>query len=77
MTYEYDWKPFMQYGWACPGCGAVNAPWISQCCCRKPEEYKITCTDNTTYSVSNKSTPNTSTTINNPNIPYTYTMEKL
>jgi DNA-directed RNA polymerase subunit RPC12/RpoP len=29
------------YGWVCPKCGQVNAPWISTCSCSK--KWKITC----------------------------------
>ena len=27
-------KPPVQYGWVCPKCGRVNAPWVSQCGCQ-------------------------------------------
>ena len=26
-------EPIMTYGWVCPVCGKVNAPWASQCTC--------------------------------------------
>ena len=26
-------KPFGGYGWVCPRCGKVNAPWKSECDC--------------------------------------------
>ena len=29
-------KPLRQYGWVCPICGRVNAPWMSSCSCRIP-----------------------------------------
>ena len=27
-------EPIMTYGWVCPVCGKVNAPWTSQCTCK-------------------------------------------
>ena len=27
-------EPIMTYGWVCPVCGKVNAPWASQCTCK-------------------------------------------
>lgn len=32
-TYTVNSKPPIEYGWACPRCGRVNAPWKSQCDC--------------------------------------------
>ena len=26
-------EPIITYGWVCPVCGKVNAPWASQCTC--------------------------------------------
>ena len=34
----------IQKGWVCPLCGRANAPWVAQCSC-KPQEVKITHTD--------------------------------
>ena len=31
-TYKSS-SPPMEYGWACPRCGRINAPWKSQCDC--------------------------------------------
>lgn len=31
-TYKSS-PPSMEYGWACPRCGRINAPWKSQCDC--------------------------------------------
>jgi hypothetical protein len=28
-------KPALNYGWVCPVCGTGNAPWASQCSCKK------------------------------------------
>lgn len=36
-----DVRP-IQYGWVCPKCGCVNAPWVSSCPCATPP-MKITC----------------------------------
>ena len=32
-TYTINSKPPTEYGWACPRCGRINAPWKSQCDC--------------------------------------------
>ena len=38
-------ESIMTYGWVCPVCGKVNAPWASQCTCRGklPVSYEPTC----------------------------------
>lgn len=35
----------MTYGWVCPVCGKVNAPWASQCTCKGKIQapYEPTC----------------------------------
>ena len=40
----------MTYGWVCPVCGKVNAPWASQCTCKGklPVPYEPTCNTGTT-----------------------------
>ena len=32
-SYTMNSKPSTEYGWACPRCGRINAPWKSQCDC--------------------------------------------
>lgn len=32
-SYTINSKPPTEYGWACPRCGRINAPWKSQCDC--------------------------------------------
>ena len=62
-TYTINSKPPTEYGWACPRCGRINAPWKSQCDCtgniyqyptwERPyydEWWKhVTCTPETTW----------------------------
>ena len=42
-------EPIMTYGWVCPVCGKVNAPWASQCTCKGklPVFYGPTCNTGT------------------------------
>ena len=42
-------EPIMTYGWVCPVCGKVNAPWASQCTCngKLPAPYGPTCNTGT------------------------------
>lgn len=42
-------ESIMTYGWVCPVCGKVNAPWASQCTCKGklPAPYEITCNTET------------------------------
>ena len=42
-------EPIMTYGWVCPVCGKVNAPWASQCTCKGklPVFYEPTCNTGT------------------------------
>ncbi len=34
-TYYNPQTPNVQYGWACPRCGKINAPWANQCTCHR------------------------------------------
>jgi hypothetical protein len=29
------------YGWICPKCGQVHAPWVAQCYCPESKPYEI------------------------------------
>ena len=42
-------ESLMTYGWVCPVCGKVNAPWASQCTCKGklPMSYEPTCNTGT------------------------------
>lgn len=42
-------EPIMTYGWVCPVCGKVNAPWASQCTCngKLQAPYGPTCNTGT------------------------------
>lgn len=42
-------ESIMTYGWVCPVCGKVNAPWASQCTCKGklPVPYEPTCNTRT------------------------------
>ena len=46
-------ESIMSYGWVCPVCGKVNAPWASECTCKgkPPVPYELTCNTGT-HSVS-------------------------
>ena len=43
-------EAIMTYGWVCPVCGKVNAPWANQCTCKGklPAPYGPTCNTGTT-----------------------------
>ena len=41
-----------QYGWICPRCGQVNAPWMSVCTCS--EQNNVTYSDRTDYKAERK-----------------------
>ena len=43
-------ESIMTYGWVCPVCGKVNAPWANQCTCKGklPAPYGPTCNTGTT-----------------------------
>lgn len=42
-------ESIMTYGWVCPVCGKVNAPWASQCTCKGklPAPCEPTCNTGT------------------------------
>ena len=58
-------EPIMTYGWVCPVCGKVNAPWASQCTCKGklPVFYEPTC---------NTGTPSVSPILDNSVTPKEY-----
>ena len=33
-----------QYGWECPRCGKINAPWTNQCTCHRQQTYTYSIT---------------------------------
>lgn len=44
-TYSYPEKvspPPTEYGWACPRCNRINAPWVRQCDCSRNDKWDIT-----------------------------------
>ena len=41
----------IEYGWECPRCGKINAPWKSQCDCTR-NNWTITCNETTTNQIS-------------------------
>lgn len=36
-----QWQPYQNYGWTCPQCGKVNAPFVREC--DHGQGYKVTC----------------------------------
>ena len=49
----------MQYGWVCPKCGKVLAPWMGECnCYKKNYSYETTETDPTTVNIETTITTN-------------------
>ena len=58
-------EPIMTYGWVCPVCGKVNAPWASQCTCKGklPVPCEPTC---------NTGTPSVSPILDNSVTPKEY-----
>lgn len=55
----------LNYGWVCPVCGKVNAPWASQCTCKGNLQapYELTC---------NTGTPSVSPILDNSVTPEEY-----
>ena len=47
MFVSSDTSMFTQYGWVCPKCGRVNAPFVSTCPCSFGG-WTVTCTKNLT-----------------------------
>ena len=58
-------ESIMTYGWVCPVCGKVNAPWASQCTCKGklPVPCEPTC---------NTGTPSVSPILDNSVTPKEY-----
>ena len=58
-------ESIMTYGWVCPVCGKVNAPWASQCTCKGKllVPYEPTC---------NTGTPSVSPLLSNSVTPEEY-----
>lgn len=46
ITFEEEPIINRTYGWICPKCGRVNAPWLTVCPCYKPKK-----TYSTTYTI--------------------------
>ena len=79
-TYKSS-SPSMEYGWACPRCGRINAPWKSTCDCSGKtywyptwegpyydEWWKhVTCAPETTWKAPSSVCGSDSTTKQNPN----------
>ena len=79
-TYKSS-SPSIEYGWACPRCGRINAPWKSQCDCSGKtywyptwegpyydEWWKhVTCAPETTWKAPSSVCSSDSTTKQNPN----------
>ena len=50
--------PVLSYGWICPRCGKVNAPWMGQCSCGSTD-VKITYTSDRTSAPEHETTETT------------------
>ena len=80
-TYKSSSPPSMEYGWACPRCGRINAPWKSTCDCSGraywyptwegpyyDEWWKhVTCAPETNWKAPSSVCGSDSTTKQNPN----------
>lgn len=52
QSYNYT-QPKIEYGWECPRCGHINAPWVRQCDCPRNHQSNTITWTTTGTSISN------------------------